>query len=1429
MESPNVYDQKTELDLPQGDGNEELIKQILDTSTVDFNSQNCNIPYLKPLLNIVHIILKDADDQPRGSIKDSSALDLAEIQVPECVYEKIPTSVIQAISHEIFSMCLDGVDVHSKTMKILQLLKLYNWDAKVALALVAFAVTFGEFRLLASRYTTNSVANAVALLKQMPRALNPELVDGLCTLVREILDVTDKIVEFYDFPSHICFTTESPEILATRSHIPKAVYWTIRSIVVSSTQILSLMTAGDEEDEEIMFLIMDQSESAEKLKSENDHLVELIKCRNGSLEIHKSKDEYQDKVRILGSSNADNSKSLKIFLNKPGLYDCYKKKKISYDQHLKSKVVALFITNLDNDLASGAEYAILQQMYLEKWHNLIRSDSNYEVVWIPIVDINTWTREKLKLFKRLRDQMEWHSVDNPSNVDIRFIKKECNFVEKPLVVVMDAQGNIVHKNGIYMMCTWGSLAYPFTATREKELWKEMQWKIDLLTDNIELNMDNWIQKGKHICLYGGEDENWIKRFTKNAKAVANEVDINLELLYVGRSKLKKKLVEITDIIQRENLSRTLDWNLIWYFWVRLESMLYSKHLTTECSKNDLIMQGINTLISYDSEHENWAIISSGRGDQMITANGEDVLKGLRKLLKRKQRENKIDFVRALRESICQTRPAASNDDMSHILASTVSKKNYETFMVVEAILESTNIDDSNSRSVLFHHKYGNRAFCEFYNKKKISNNNLRRKSVALFITDLDPELLCGLEYVTLHEIYLEMWHNSTSTESQCDIVWVPILEFGLNEQYMIFESLRDHMKWQSVNPVMVAPAVIEYIKEKWNFSNKPMLVVMDTQYNIVHHNAIHMTCIWRSRAYPVSTDKEKLLWEEMNWSIQFLVDNLEPNMGTWVEDGRYICLYGGEDIEWIRKFTRLAKDASRKALINFEFLYVGGINLKESVVKSNIEIIQRENLSRTLEWKHICYFWIRLESMWHSKQRLTKFKNVLKDPVIQGIVEMRSYGYMEEGWTVISRGLDKTMVKGIGKNMLQVLENYLWWKARKVNIGFLSSLTEYLREEMHHYSHSDDLVFPATAPTFESNSPSSVTTQIGNSRYLSELFHYRDDKPALYDCFNKKTIDVEELRWKVIVLFITSLDFELPYGPEYAILEKLYLKKGHNQATAERLYHVIWVPVLDIGSDNEQKSFNILRDHMKWHSVDHPSVVSPMAIMNFKERWNFVSKPLVVVMDAQGSIGHTNAIHMMNIWGRRAYPFAYIGERLLWEEMNWSIELVVKNFVPNFHIWLREGRHICLYGGEDIEWIRKFTRIAKDVAREAGITLELLYLGRYKIQERVFTSYIIEIIHRERLSRTLDWKLIWFFWLRLESMLLSRGQLINDPIVHGIDEILRYGSGRQGWAVIGKGIGDMVKNNGERMFKVLAEHDRWKSREYEIGFVSALNEYLHQM
>ncbi|KAM1215192.1 hypothetical protein ACFX2I_011623 [Malus domestica] len=573
----------------------------------------------------------------------------------------VPNTVFNAIQCELMSKSLQREDANKTAMDILDIVQHYDWDEKVVLALGAFAIKDGEFWLLAQQYTTNPLAKAVGQLKQLHEileragtSLKPKF-DAYNNLVRVIFKVTRTIVHLQEIHNdpHL-----SPEVKATAAtaHIPTAVYWTIRAIIVAASQLLGITGSEPEYVTEAWEL----SSLAHKLENIFNHLEEILDRLHQLIQKNKDEDAFNAIARILETPHIDNSKPLKVLFYKddqPALYDCYNKKRVDIDV-LKRKVVILFITDLD--VIHENEYMIVQQMYLEKQHNPTRPESQYEVVWLPITDV--WTDAKYQQFEMLRNNIEWYTVFHPSVVSpimVRYIRdpRKWNFAKKPLLVVMDPQGKIVHKNAVHMMCIWGSIAFPFTSQKERMLWEEETWRIELLADALDQNLYTWITDRKYICLYGGEDIEWIRNFTKAARNVAREAGIQLELLYVGKSKAKEKVVKnIISIIQAEKLSHTLEVNLIWFFWIRLESMWQSKgqilseqsRTQTDHLKSDRIMQGIISMLSFGSSDRGWAVIALGSAD-MSKANGEHMLRSLREYNNWKIRPTEIGFTPALNE------------------------------------------------------------------------------------------------------------------------------------------------------------------------------------------------------------------------------------------------------------------------------------------------------------------------------------------------------------------------------------------------------------------------------------------------------------------------------------------------------------------------------------------------------------------------------------------------------------------------------------------------------------------------------------------------------------------------------------------------------------------------------------------------------------
>lgn len=60
------------------------------------------------------------------------------------------------------------------------------------------------------------------------------------------------------------------------------------------------------------------------------------------------------------------------------------------------------------------------------------------------------------------------------------------------------------------------------------------------------------------------------------------------------------------------------------------------------------------------------------------------------------------------------------------------------------------------------------------------------------------------------------------------------------------------------------------------------MVALDPKGMVTNYNAIDMVYIWGAKAYPFSASREIELWEEEKWTMQFLVDEIDTLLTTWV-------------------------------------------------------------------------------------------------------------------------------------------------------------------------------------------------------------------------------------------------------------------------------------------------------------------------------------------------------------------------------------------------------------------------------------------------------------------------------------------------------------------------------------------------------------------
>ncbi|KAL9434092.1 hypothetical protein AB3S75_028847 [Citrus x aurantiifolia] len=604
-----------------------MMKQVQATHAPDGREVD-----VTPILSIIEDIFRratpsDIDGVLNGGREHVDALDdNISLAAFSGMLEAL-SYTIHKISCEISCKCSEGGDAHATTMALFNTLSGYSWDAKMVLSLAAFAVNYGEFWLGAQLCTNNSLAKSVAVLKQVSNvlehynALKPQF-DALNNLIKVMLDLTKCIVEFKQLPSQY-ISTDAQAVSIAMAHIPAAAYWTFRSIVACYSQTLSLTglrdayTASTTEAWELSSL-------AHKVSSILEHFKKLIAICYQQIDENRQIEAYHNLVRLLETIHLDNMKVLRalIYSNddiQPHV-DGITKNRVNIDV-LRKKHVLLLISSLD---LSAEEILVLDQMYRDPKAS---EEYHYAIVWLPIVDRSiAWDDGYQQKFEQLQAMMPWYTVQHPTIIEpavVKYIKEVWKFSKKAILVPVDPQGRILNQNAFHMLWIWKSLAFPFSAEREAALWKAESWRPELLVDGIDATILEWMKEERFVCLYGGGDIEWIRQFTNSAKAVASAAQINLGMAYVGKNNAKEKLGKISSIIIQENLSHTLaDSTAMWFFWARLESMLYSKLQHGATVENDRILKEVTTVLSFDGSEQGWAIFWRGTTHEMARAKGK---------------------------------------------------------------------------------------------------------------------------------------------------------------------------------------------------------------------------------------------------------------------------------------------------------------------------------------------------------------------------------------------------------------------------------------------------------------------------------------------------------------------------------------------------------------------------------------------------------------------------------------------------------------------------------------------------------------------------------------------------------------------------------------------------------------------------------------
>lgn len=619
-----------------------ITKQIQDTHTPDGREIDCD----SLLLIIEEILYRTVPLGIQAAMQENSI----PAGFKEGLLEAL-SYVVNRISSEMTYKCLTSGDAHQMVISLLQLLSSYPWEAKLVLLLVAFVLMYSEFWILIKFQASSKLASKIAILKQVPEVekLKKQL-DGLNNLIMLMLDLAKCIVGFKMLPAPI---VDLPELSGALDTIPTAIYWTARGIVFCAVYTTQLTAANYEDPMKLGTLEKELSALADKIRSSNENLQKQLTDCYQIIEEKKEKDDYESLVRLTESAHIDNLEVLRALISgnndEPPLIAGSTKRTTNLDL-LRRKYVLFLISGLF-DASPPTDLYVLAQIYNEaKTYSGIRND--FELVWIPMVDsLQIQTEATKRQLQFCQEYVPWYSVRQPSFISKpvkRLIKEKFHYRNRQILVVMDPLGRVVNLNALHMMWIWGTVGFPFEKTKELLLWQEETWRLELLVNGIDVSLLYWIRSERYIILYGGFDLQAISDFTVTARRIIHQLDIPLEMVYVGTStKSPQELGPLINNIRNQRLSNCWEEEMMWFFWTRVESMLLSKIQVEAKDEQDPVMQELEKLLMYD-RMGTWALFSKG-SEVMLTGRVPALIHLLQKFDEWKGNVGHSDFLIELKE------------------------------------------------------------------------------------------------------------------------------------------------------------------------------------------------------------------------------------------------------------------------------------------------------------------------------------------------------------------------------------------------------------------------------------------------------------------------------------------------------------------------------------------------------------------------------------------------------------------------------------------------------------------------------------------------------------------------------------------------------------------------------------------------------------
>ncbi|XP_010682346.2 protein SIEVE ELEMENT OCCLUSION C isoform X1 [Beta vulgaris subsp. vulgaris] len=591
-----------------------IIKSILIMHDPDGRELDCEI-----LLRVIEIIMHQATaSASQVFVQQQDIFDMSS--TVEESQDLLEDSIYVIIS-KILCKCYGDENLHESTLSVLGILESYRWDAKLLLALSAFATVFGEFWVIMQSWRQIPLAASIALLKQFPNSFNilEPIFIALTSLVKTMVKIIRSISQFEDLPiTHV--ELQDDTVVTTKSLVYIAAYWIIRSIMVCIPLITNLRAIKDEQER---YSVTSAVWEIASLNIKIGSIGTQLKTQIDVCQQQTEQKMHLKLVNLFQEPQFDNQDALRTLFglrNDWPLKQSNEQPKVGIDS-LKNKIVILLISKPEI-LPVDELLLLVQQTYDHLLHNKL--NRSYDILWIPISNSKNWSNNEVTLFNLFSNSLPWYSIRQPwslSSTTINYAKKEWKFNGNPIMVVLDPTGTVTNINAVDMVRIWGTEAYPFSASREEELWKKQRWNLRLLLDSIDPLLTKWVEEGRTICIYGGNKIECVRKFSAEIKGIQS-LGAQLEVLYVGKKHLKVPASNIVCAIENDKLSHYISLTKIPYFWERLESIRRSKLRLKQTAETDHILSKVITLLDDDLD-EDWIIVGKGSSTNTVKLDGDE--------------------------------------------------------------------------------------------------------------------------------------------------------------------------------------------------------------------------------------------------------------------------------------------------------------------------------------------------------------------------------------------------------------------------------------------------------------------------------------------------------------------------------------------------------------------------------------------------------------------------------------------------------------------------------------------------------------------------------------------------------------------------------------------------------------------------------------